>query len=331
MHPRRKPLSDATAAAPDLGLIRKPSPPMPFTLRQLECFVAVADSGSIAAASEALHASSSAVADAITAMERALGAPLLVRRRAHGARMTSDGRAALDIARRIIAEASDLMAAVSGAGEVGGLVRIGTSGRLGATLLPRLIAALAHDMPGIEVELAHADQDSIVQQLERRAVDIALLYDIDVPPELRRTVLATTEAHAVVSSSHPLAQRSDVSLKELADEPMILLDIAPSRVHTLELMARLGIRPRVRWRAPDFDLVLGMVAAGLGYTLVMRRAAPEITIDGGRVRYLPLVETPRSTHVVLVTLDGPAPARVRAVLDLASALATAPAGADFHA
>lgn len=321
---------DAERSSAEVALERPPAPPAAFTLRQLECFVAVADTGSIAAAAIALHASSSAVADAITAMERSLGTALLVRRRAHGAGLTSDGLAALDIARSILAEASDLTAAVGGTGEVRGLVRIATSGRLGATVVPRLLQELAQRLPGIETELVHGDQDSLIEHLARRTVDIALLYDIDVPPELQRTRLATTAAHAVVSAEHPLSERESVSLGELADEPMILLDIAPSRVHTLELMSRLGIRPRIRWRSEDFDLVLGMVAAGLGYSLLMRRAAPESTIDGRTVRYLPLLDSPRPTDVVLVTLPGPAPARIRAVLELAAELAEDPESQRFH-
>ncbi|GAA1420273.1 LysR substrate-binding domain-containing protein [Agrococcus citreus] len=312
------------------GLVQPPTPSTPFTLRQLECFVAVADSGSIAAAAGALHASSSAVADAITAMEDALRVRLLVRRRAHGARLTNDGLAALDIARAILAEASDLSAAVGGAGEVRGLVRIGTSGRLGATVLPGLLAAAARELPGLQFELIHGDQDSILERLERRTVDIGLLYDIDVPPEYNRARLATTEAQAVVSSEHRLAHESCVSLSELADEPMILLDIAPSRIHTLELMSRLGIQPRIRWRSPDFDLVLGMVGAGLGYSLVMRRASPPTAVDGSGLRYLPLLEPPRPTDVVLVTLPGAAPARIRAVRDLAARRSAEPSSQRFH-
>jgi DNA-binding transcriptional LysR family regulator len=305
---------------PPSELVRPAVPTTPFTLRQLECLVAVAETGSIAAAATTLHASSSAVADALTAMERALGVQLLVRRRAQGAELTSDGLAALDIARVILSEASDLSAAVGGAGEVRGLVRVGTSGRLAATFVPRLLATAARDLPGVQVELTHGDQDSIVSQLERRRIDIALLYDIDLPPELHRSRVATTSAHAVVSAQHRLAGRDRISLADLAEEPMILLDIAPSRVHTLELMSQLGIRPRIRWRSPDFDLVLGMVGAGLGYSLIMRRAAPETTVDGEPLRYLPLEERPRPTDVVLVALAGPTPARIRAVLELAERL-----------
>lgn len=306
---------------------RPAAPTAAFTIRQLECLVSVAETGSIAGAAAALHASSSAVADSLTAMERALGVQLLVRRRAHGAELTSDGLAALERARVILSEASDLAAAVGGAGEVRGLVRIGTSGRLAATFLPRLLARVADELPGVEIELTHGDQDSIVGQLERRRIDLALLYDIDVPPELHRTRVASTNAHAVVASRHPLAERDSISLVDLADEPMILLDIAPSRVHTLELMSQLGIRPRIRWRSPDFDLVLGMVAAGLGYSLVMRRAAPETAADGAGLRYLELVERPRRTDVVVVSLAGPAPARIRAVLQLAAGLAEESASA----
>src|SRR5437899_2812892 len=83
-----------------------------YTLRQLECFLAVAESGTIAGAAATLHSSESAVADAVSGLERALRSTLFQRQRARGVTLTSDGLAVLPAARRLLRDAEDVTSVV---------------------------------------------------------------------------------------------------------------------------------------------------------------------------------------------------------------------------
>lgn len=290
---------------------------MPFTLRQLECFVAVAETGSITAAAAALHASDSAVSDALTAMERTLGAILLHRRRARGATLTSDGLTVLPIARRMLVDAEELSATVgSSTALFAGPVRIGAATTLAPVILPRLIALAEERLPAVRVDEFTGEPPDLFAMLDAGRLDLVVSFDIGVPPEYARESFASTEACIVVSADHPLAQRTSARLEEVADEPMIMLDSILTTVHTLELMSSRAITPRIARRTNSYELCRSMVGRGLGYTLLLRRSIPSITWDGGEVRFIAVEPPPRTVDVLLLWPARPPSTRVSALARL---------------
>lgn len=306
----------------------QPASSLRFTLRQVECFLAVAEAGSIAKAAILLSASDSTVADAISAMERSLGAKLFQRRRSHGATLTSDGRTVLPLARRILADGAELTAAVGrDAGAVVGPVRIGCSPTLASLILPQLIVEVGHRFPGIELEYHTDDLAPMIAKIENSELDLVVSFDIDVPPEFENVQLSTTQAMLVVASDHRLADRESASLSEVADEDMVLLDILSSRTHTLELMSARGVTPRIKYRTPDYELCRSLVGRNLGYTLLMRRQVSRDTWDGKQVVYLPIDPAPRAVGVQMSWKLETIPPRVRAVVDCAQSISADLVGA----
>lgn len=295
-------------------------PPIPFTLRQLECFVAAAESGSIAGAAKALCASDSAVADAISAIERSLGTSLLHRRPSHGVVLTSEGRAILPLAHRLLSGAHELSAAVGqGDHALVGPVRVGALDTIAPVLIPRFIQRLAQCHPSLRPEIVTADFPVLLAALDTAELDVLLSFDIEAPPELQKRRLVSTQACLVVAAEHRLAGNPVASLRDVADEPMILLDILASRVHTLEVMSSQGITPRVRHRTSNYELCRSLVGQGLGYTLLMRRQINAETWDGGRVVFIPLDPPPRQVEVLALWREVATP-RVKAVVDALEAV-----------
>ncbi|TLF25069.1 LysR family transcriptional regulator, partial [Microbacterium sp. 5K110] len=97
-----------------------------FTLRQLGYLTAVADAGTIAAAAAELRVSPSTLSDALADLDRIVGAPLTVRRRAHGVSLTSAGVHVVDRARPLLAASRELMIGLRGEpGELVGPITIG--------------------------------------------------------------------------------------------------------------------------------------------------------------------------------------------------------------
>src|SRR5436305_14964609 len=92
-----------------------PRPPA-YSLRQLQYFVVVAESGTIRAAAARLHVAESAVSMSLTELERTLQVQLVVRRRAHGVQITPSGRATLRLAKALLHQAHELEAEISGEG-----------------------------------------------------------------------------------------------------------------------------------------------------------------------------------------------------------------------
>jgi len=295
--------------------------PLRFTLRQVECFLAVAEAGSISRAASRLSASESSVADAISGMERSLGAKLFQRQRSRGVTLTSDGKTALPLAQRILSDGSELSDAIGKeAGTVAGLVRIGCVGTLASLILPSLLVTVGETLPGIHIEYVIDDFVGLQERLENAELDLIIAFDIDVPPEFSSLKFATTQAMAVVAEHHPLAHRSKVELTELAAEPMILLDISSSRTHTLELMSARGVKPRIAHRTTDYELCRSLVGQGLGYSLLMRRQVSLDTWDGNRVTYIPISPSPREVDVLLAWPPMHLSHRVRAVVDCAKSV-----------
>lgn len=291
-------------------------PSLAFTLRQIECFLAVAEKGSISGAALTLHASDSAVSDALTSMEHALGVTLFKRQRSRGATLTSDGLTVLPVARRIVTDGAELTASVGrDTSAVAGPVRLGLIGTLASLILPRLLILIAEQFPGVQVEYRTGDLGTLLSAVERSELDLIVTFDIGVPPEYERAALTTTQAMLVVSEEHALASRVEVDLAEVAEEPMVMLDITASRTHTLEIMSARGITPRIAHRTSDYELCRSLVGRGHGYTLLMRRNVSPRTWDGSRVVYLPIVPAPRAVEVLVVWPANPLPPRVSAVVD----------------
>jgi DNA-binding transcriptional LysR family regulator len=115
----------------------------------------------------------------------------------------------------------------------------------------------------------------------RRLLDgscqLALIYDMDIQVGIAREQLYSPYPHVLLHVDHPLAGREEVSLKALAGEPLILLDMPPSEHFFRSAFAIAGVDPNIRYRTASFEHARALVARGLGYTLLTQRlgGAPE--------------------------------------------------------
>lgn len=287
-----------------------------FTLRQLSYLVSVADHGTLAAAAAALHVSPSALSLALDELDRALGAQLTLRRRAHGVRLTPAGRAAVTRARRLLRDAGELAASVGGpgggGGEPAGVVTIGCYPTLAPVVLARWLAAVARRHPRVRVEFDEDDQDALQRRLLDGGLDLAVLYDHGLDPGLEHEPVAANVPHLLLAHDHPRAGDDAVDLRTLADEPMVLLDLPPSSDHALAVCRALGVTPRIEHRTRSTEMVRALVGLGLGWS-VLAQDAPEGSAAAVRV---PLARGPAPLPVVAAWSRAITPSPVvRAVLD----------------
>ncbi len=252
-----------------------------FTLRQLECLAAVGQEGSIAAAAQRLNLSASAITGALNELERVLNTQLTIRRKAHGVSLTPSGRYVLEEAQGILQASSDLQEMANGAGALlAGRVRVGCYSSLAPTVLPELLAAYSARYPQVEVDFFAGTQQEIFHRLANGTLDLAFVYDFGLPEGIERTVLFTTEPNVLLPQDHELAAAPKISLAQLAKEPMILLDVPPSREHTEALFEAAGLNPWIRYRTADFEVTRSMVARGLGYAVLVQRPAADVSYEG---------------------------------------------------
>lgn len=291
----------------------------PFTLRQLAYLVAVAEEGTLAAAAARLHVSTSTLSDAITELERVLGAQVCVRRKARGVTLTSTGRRVVALARQLLGATREV-ALVSAAqpGQLAGPITIGCYPTLAPTILPPLLAEFGAAHPDVQLDISEATHDQLEGKIETGEVDVAFVYDTLVPGAPHRARLFALPAHVLLAADDPLAAAAAVRLEDVVDRNLILLDAPPSSQHTLSLFAARSLTPRIRHRTTSYEAVRTLVARGLGYGVLVQRPANPASYEG-----YPVVMKEITPAVPPVGIDViwpatlPTTARTRALIDFA--------------
>ena len=282
-----------------------------FTLRQLEYLVTCVDCRSVAGAAERLNVSQPTISVALSKLEDQLGVQLLLRHQSRGVTATAAAEKVLQSARSLLAHATDLERQTMETGTtLAGELRLGSFSTLAPTVLPGLIRELSQRHPGIHLQLQEGPQDQIIAALYEGRLDMALLYDIDLPDDLRKRVLARREPYVALAADHPLAAQGSLSLSDLVDEPLILLEVAPSHDYFLGLFAEVGLVPTIAHASPSIELVRGMVGCGLGYSLLVTRPDGDTTYDGHALAIRPLRDEVRSSEMVLASLASLRPTRL---------------------
>lgn len=294
-----------------------------FTLRQLSYLIAAADAGSIAAAAASLHVSSSALSEALTELDRALGTPLTVRRRAHGLTLTSSGKAILSQARQLLESSAALAAGVRApAGELAGPITVACYPTLAPVILPPLLAEFGGAHPLVQMEISEVTHDQLRGRVESGEVDVAFVYSTLVPGAPLRRRLFEVPAHVLLPADHRLAAHDTIELQELVEDNLILFDAPPSSEHTLSMFADRELTPRIRHRTANFEAVRTLVGRGLGYGILVQRVANTNSYEG-----YPVVSREISPPVAPVGIDviwsasGDTPDRVSALIEFAGSIA----------
>jgi molybdate transport repressor ModE-like protein len=182
-------------------------------LRQLRAFVALVDHGSITEAARALKLAQSTVSEALAALERALGATVVRRRRgSHESILTAAGRALLPGARDVLAAIDQTYAAVAEAAiETRGVVNIIANESVGTYVLSEVLPQFRRRWPNTRFSVSIATCSEIRQSVEDGAFDVGLMLEC-AEATLARAEDCQVLAPAVplvmfAAPSHPLAQR----------------------------------------------------------------------------------------------------------------------------
>jgi DNA-binding transcriptional LysR family regulator len=275
---------------------------MRFSLRQIEYFVAAGEEGSILAASERLNISSASVSTAISQLETAFGIQLFIRHHAQGLSLTSEGRRFLAESKRLLGQAAGMHGfADEMAREVRGPLAVGCLVVFAAIVLPSLRRSFETAHAGVLWSSTYANQALLLDKLRSAEIDIALTYDLDIPKDIAFEPLARLKTHALFAEDHPFAGRRTISLAELAELPMILLDMPLSREYFLSLYQAAGLTPTIRERVADYHVLRAMVANGFGYSLGNIRPLSPVAADGKLLRAVPLENSHRPMLLGIAT------------------------------
>ena len=194
---------------------------MKLNLRQIEVFRAIMLSGSISGASKLLFVSQPAVSRLIAYTEQRLG--LMLFQRIKGRLYPTPE------ARRLFVEVTALYQNVQRVNEVAdnlaenreGQLRLSCSPSLGQSLLPRAIAQFRRQFPEVRIVLQTLIPSVMLQSLLTQQVELGVAYMPVDHPSLAWQPLYENRIVAVLPKGHALAGREQVTVKDLADEPLI--------------------------------------------------------------------------------------------------------------
>lgn len=274
-----------------------------LTLRQLEYFVAAAESGRIAEAAYRIHVSAPSISASIAHIEAELGVQLFVRHHAQGLSLTPVGRQVLREAKLVLEQVANLYSVASDAeSQVRGPLTVGCFITLAPMVAPELCQSFVRDHPGVRVSLVEDHQEGLLERLRRAEIDIAVSYDLQVSvPDIHFEPLVSLAPEAIFGEGHPLAGCELVSLEDLAPHPMVLLDLPLSREYFLSLFHSAGLAPTIGSKSSSFEVVRTMVANGYGYSLSNVRPPSPYALDGRRLLRVPLAGRHRPMQLGLAT------------------------------
>ena len=248
-------------------------------VKQLRVLKEVSERGSFSAAAEALSYTQPAVSQQIAALEKRAGATL-VDRTSRGVRLTDAGRALVDHAEVVLARLAAAEAELEAmAGIRGGRVRLASFPTAGASLLPPAVALFTERYPEVELSFVEREPEEAAQMLRAAELEVAIVFEYAEynQPELER-FYEGIELHRLVDDpmylalpmGHPLANKPRVRLPDGADEVWIQESGNHSwcgRFHETACLAA-GFKPKVGFRSDDYNVVQGLVAAGVGISLL---------------------------------------------------------------
>ncbi|PRI12390.1 LysR family transcriptional regulator [Leucobacter massiliensis] len=283
-----------------------------FTLVQLRYFAAVARREHMTAAAAELNVTQSTLSSAIAQLEREFGVPLFERLPRRGLRLTPAGHTLLARSAAFLEEAELISRSVREETEqLTGELVVGMYSPLAPFRAPVLLQHFERLHPHVNLVFLEGDQGSLQQALLDGHCELALMYDLGVGERFSRRLIEQIPPHAIVPADHPIARsrRREISLLELAEEPLILLNLPHTREYYLGLFKQLGVTPRVRHVSLGYETVRSFVALGHGYSLLNHWVGHGMTYAGDHVVPIRLTDPLPPTEASLVRLRGARPTR----------------------
>jgi LysR family transcriptional regulator, hydrogen peroxide-inducible genes activator len=241
---------------------------------QLRYFLAVAQTGRFTNAAKACNVSQPSLSIQIAKLEDELGGPLFERTRKAG-KLTARGETFLPRAKAILEQmesAREDAKALSGL--TLGKVSLGCMPTTGAHLLPPILTAFRKAYPKIQVQLKEESSPELARDLEQGEVELAIMDEAGLNPGLAHHTILTEELLLALPAKHRLAGKGSLGLKQVAEEPFILMKAGHGfRQITLDFYRKAGLEPKVVFESGGIETVQALVAAGLGISLVPQMVA----------------------------------------------------------
>lgn len=240
----------------------------------------IVELGSFTKAGDVLGYTQSAISQMIASLENELSIKLLYRSRT-GVKLTLEGEDLFPFIERSILQYQAMHEKVNEIkGLETGIIRVGTISSITCHWMPQLIKGFKELYPNVEFLFHQGDYTSIQEWIKTGAVDFGFV----TPPavkDIETEIVKDGEMLIVLPENHPLTNLDSIPLKEIINEPYILMEEGHYS-EPLEAFRSCGLKPNIKYTIHDDYAIMTMVEAGLGISilaeLVLRRTNYNISI-----------------------------------------------------
>jgi DNA-binding transcriptional LysR family regulator len=296
---------------------------MQLTLKQIRYFLAAAETGQFSAAAMQVHVTQTAITSAIRELEQSLSLLLFERHHASGVSLTADGQRFLQHALAIMATVNAALAAPGTLPRaVSGKVHLtATSSMYGHYAIPAL-ARFKASYPAIDLKLEECSRRSVEDSIAKGESDIGMLWlnSLQNIVELDALSISRSRRQLWLCADHPLLQRRQVSLHDVAKEPYAVLDSDETKENTLRFWKELGLKPNIVYMTGSIEALRSYVAQGMAVTIISDVSYRPFSREGLRIDTRPLQEGLPPIEIGLVWRRGheltPAVAAFKSFMEL---------------
>ena len=270
-------------------------------IHQLRYVCAIAETGSFSRAAERCQVAQPSLSQQVLKLEEDLGAKLFDRL-GRSVRPTEAGRAFLPHARSILSQMDTARSSVADkCADVGGSVAVGVIPTIAPYMMPRYTTTFARKYPEAKLRIVEETTPILVESLRGLSIDLAILALPLRHKDLELFPLRTEPLFAVLPKNHPHAATKSLALKDLRGESFVMLrDGHCFRDLSIAACTHARVTPRIAFESDQFSSLFGMVAAGVGISLV-----PEMAIDrNAGCRYVRLGDARATRTIVAAILRG---------------------------
>lgn len=259
---------------------------MNLEIRHFRLVQAIADEGTVTAASLRLHLTQSALSHQLKDVEDRLGVPLFLRLGKKmiltpaGGKLLDSARSVLEQIRRVEEEIARL------SGESEGVLRIATECYTVYSWLPAVLRGFGKKHPGVQVRVVAEATGNPIDALLHGKLDVAIASSEVEDRRLSAHRLFDDELLLIASPDHPLSSRRFARAADFAGENLLVYATLEESLLYRKLLAPAGVRPRDVARVPLTEAMLSMVQAGVGVAVLARWAVAPY-VESGKVKAIP--------------------------------------------
>ena len=258
----------------------------PLTIRHLQIFIAVADTGTMSLAAKQLYISQPTVSQVISEMESSYGVRLFERlsRRLY---ITDTGKQLLKYARHIVASFEEMERGLHDASEHP-ILRIGATITVGSCILTGIIRRFETKSPQIQVQAYVDNTRSIVKMILESELDLALVEGVVSEEDIVVQAMIDDELVLVCGMQHPFAKKQGCIAEELQGQAFILREEGSgTRARFEGYLNAHGVEIFPKWVCHSSDSILKAVEGGQGLSVLSKLLA-EPSIRSGKLHQISL-------------------------------------------